>query len=210
MGYRSLATYLMAILMLIAGCGDRKSGAAATDVTEFDPHNRNRAALWWAGLVNELTQAKASGNDVRVTEVMQKIDAARAPLVGQRITYLFNVWQTNPDLPETVWNYKPISSEGVWVGILHRADNARVHVGTKYHDTRMRGYIYAFQLKPGEHIDPAVLGSLSTTSTFEISATITQTGVSRFDTWHQGMKRFSTPPTLLLFINDIKVEKVNP
>ena len=210
MGHRSLAPYLMAILMLIAGCGDRKSGAAATDVTEFDPHNRNRAAFWWAGLVNELTQAKASGNDVRVTEVMQKIDAARQPLVGQRITYLFNVWQTNPDLPETVWNYKPISSEGVWVGILHRADNARVHVGTKYHDTRMRGYIYAFQLKPGEHIDSAVLGSLSTTSTFEISATISQTGVSRLDTWHQGMKRFSTPPTLLLFINDIKVEKVNP
>lgn len=96
------------------------------------------------------------------------------------------------------------------MGILHRADNARIQVGTRYHDTRMRGYIYVFQLKPGEHIDADILARLSTKSTFEISATISQTGVARLDTWHQGMGRFSTPPTLLLFISDIKVEKVNP
>ncbi len=210
MEHRFFLVCFTGLLLVIGGCGDGKSGGAATAVDEFDPTNRNRAAFWWAGLVSELTEAKASGNEVRVDEVIQKIDAARAPLVGQRIRFLFNVWQTNPDLPETVWDYKPISSEGVWVGILHRADNARIHVGVKYHDTRMRGYIYPFQLKPGEHIDPTILGSLSTKSTFEISATISQTGVARLDTWHQGMKRFSTPPTLLLFINDIKVETVNP
>ena len=165
---------------------------------------------WWASLVNELADAKASGNSIRVTEVMEKISAAQKPLVGQRIRFLFNVWQSNPDLPETVWNYQAISAEGVWVGLLHRANDARIHVGTRYHDTRMRGYIYAFKLKPGEHIDPAVLRNLSTTSTFEIAATISETGVSRLDSWHQGTKRFTTPPTLLLFIKDIKVEKVNP
>jgi len=209
LGYRVLMACLLGMQLLLTGCssGGNDSSSAAT---EFDPNNRDRTAFWWAGLVKDLAEAKASENQIRVDAAIQKIDAARKPLVGRRIKFQFNVWTTNPGIPETVWNYKPISSAGVWVGILLRADQARIHVGMPYHNRRARGYIYAFQLKPGKHIDPAILGNLSTRSKFIISATISQTGLARLDTWHKGTKRFSTPPTLLLFIKDIKVEKIIP
>ncbi len=198
----------VAMAFVVAGCGRGGSGGGgAASVTEFDPNNRNQAALWWAGLVKEIAEAKSSQNQVRVDEVMQKVEAARAPLAGQRIRFLFRVWPANPDLPETVWNYEPISSEGVWVGLLHRADPGRIRVGMAVHN---RPGPRAFLLKAGEHIDPSILSSLDTNSTVEISATIVRTELDRLDTWHQGFNRFTDAPILGLYIADIKVEKVNP
>lgn len=128
--HRLIACVVSASL-LMAGCGGDSGGGNAAP-SDFDPNNRDRAAIWWGGLVRQLAEAKATGNDVRADEAMQTLHAARAPLVGQRIRFLFNVWATNPDLPETVWNYKKISSAGVWVGLLHRSDPGRIRVGVQH------------------------------------------------------------------------------
>ncbi len=203
--HRVIACVVSASL-LMAGCGGDSGGGNATP-SDFDPNNRDRAAIWWGGLVRQLAEAKATGNDVRAEEAMETLHAARAPLVGQRIRFLFNVWATNPDLPETVWNYKKISSAGVWVGLLHRSDPGRIRVGVQHPG---RQGARAFLLKAGEHIEPAILRDLTDRSTFEVSGTITRTAIDRLDTWHQGFKRFTDPPTLAIFLKDIAVEKVNP
>ncbi len=204
--HRMMFTSLVSASLLVAGCGSGSDGGASIP-TDFDPNNRDRAAIWWGGLVRQLAEAKATGNEVRADEAMQMLDSARAPLVGQRVRFLFNVWATNPDLPETVWDYKRISAAGVWVGLLHRSDPGRIRVGVKHPG---RQGARAFLLKAGQDIDPALLRDLTDRSTFEVSGTITRTAIDRLDTWHMGFKRFTDPPTLALFIKDITVEKVNP
>lgn len=197
---------LMSCLCVI-GCGGSGDGAGTAAITEFDPNNRDRAAFWWANLVQKVVDAKATENQILIDETMQEVTAAVQPLAGQRIQFKFGVFQANPDLPETVWNYKPISAEGVWVGLVHRANPGRIRVGVPVQN---RNGPRAFLLKPGEHVDPAVLRDLTMSSTFEISATITHTAFERFDSWHQGFKRFSDTPTLAIYLNQIKVEQVNP
>lgn len=197
---------LTAVVIIAIGCGGGGGGSSTQAITEFDPNNRDRAAFWWAGLVQKVVDAKKSENQILIDEAMQEVTAAVQPLPGQRIRFKFGVWQANPDLPETVWNYKPISTEGVWVGLLHRANPGRIRVGVPVQN---RGGPRAFLLKPGEHLDPAILRDLKMTSTFEISATITHTAFERFDSWHNGFKVFSDAPILAIYINQIKVEKVN-
>ena len=206
MVHRTMIAWVVLASLLVAGCGGGSGGGTSTP-TDFDPNNRDRAAIWWGGLVRQLADAKASGNEVRVEEAMQMLDSARVPLVGQRVRFRFNVWATNPDLPETVWDYKRISSAGVWVGLLHRSDPGRIRVGVKHPE---RQGARAFLLKAGQDIDPALLRDLTDRSSFEVSGTITRTAIDRLDTWHQGFKRFTDPPTLAIFIKDIAVEKVNP
>lgn len=207
----SVFVCIVATSLLLPGCGGGGSGSGSgggtAAITEFDPNNRDRAAFWWANLVQKVIDAKATENQIRIDEVMQEITAATKPLAGQRIQFKVGVFQANPDLPETVWNYEPISETGVWVGLVHRANPGRIRVGVLVHN---RNGPRAFLLKAGEHIDPAILRDLKMTSTFEISATITRTAFERFDTWHNGFKRFTDTPTLAIYINQIKVEKVNP
>lgn len=209
----------------IAGCGGGSGDEGASDdgrgadgndsdrgrvtaaVTGFDPNDRDRAALWWAKQVKKVVDAKATENAIVIEEAMQDLATAVQPLAGQRIRFKFGVFQANPDLPETVWKYEPISTQGVWVGLLHRADPGRIRVGVPVQN---RQGPRAFLLKAGEHLDPAILRELRMTSTFEISATISHTAFERFDTWHNGFKRFTDTPTLAIYIRDIKVEKVNP
>lgn len=192
--------------LALSGCGGGAGDRGAASVQEFDPNNRDRAAFWWAALVQKVVDAKATENQILIDETMQEITAAVQPLSGQRIQFKFGVFQANPDLPETVWDYKPISTKGVWVGLLHRANPGRIRVGVPVHN---RFGPRAFLLEPGKHLDPTILRDLKMTSTFEISATITHTAFERFDTWHNGFKRFSDTPTLAIYISDIKVEKVN-
>jgi len=206
MRHRTLTACLATSILWITGCGGGGSGGADS-VAAFDASNRDRAALWWAGQVRQLVAAKESGNSMRVEEAVKMLDAARAPLVGQRIRFLFNVWTTNPDLPSTVWSYTPISKDGVWVGLLHRAEPGRIRVGIQHPGRRGAR---AFQLKPGVHLDPAILRDLSERSVFEVSGTVMRTEIDRLDTWHMGTKRFTDAPTLVMYINDIKVENVNP
>jgi hypothetical protein len=207
MHHRLLVVCISLTCLCIAACGGGNDGGGTAAITEFDPNNRDRAAFWWANLVQKVIEAKATENQILIDEAMKEVTAAVQPLAGQRIQFKFGVFPANPDLPETVWNYKPISAEGVWVGLVHRANPGRIRVGVPVHN---RNGPRAFLLKSGEHLDPAILRDLKMSSTFEISATVTHTAFERFDSWHQGTKSFSDTPTLAIYLNQIKVEKVNP
>jgi hypothetical protein len=209
---------LMVMMVVMVGCGGEEqpdssaAGGGGGDpssaaVDAFDPNDRDRAAKWWSGLVEELVAAKASENQIRVDDVMGKINAAREPLAGQRIRFMFNVWSSNPGLPETTLSYQPIGSDGVWVGLNHRAGPGRIRVGRVVPG---REGAYPLKLEPDKDVERAVLSQLGKDSTFEISATVERTDLTRLDTWAPGFKQFHDAPTLVLYVKDAKVEQVNP
>jgi hypothetical protein len=182
-----------------SGDGGDASGTPTRSGNRFDSEDRDAAARWWSGLVGELVEARASGNALRVDAARKRIAEQTAPLAGQRVRYLFNVW-TN----------RPISAEGVFVTVNHRAGPALLRVGAaRSADGRDAPKGAPLLLRPGSGLESDVLARLSAKSTFVLSARIDE---ARFvdGMWASGFKQYADPPILLLVVSDLAIEDVRP
>jgi hypothetical protein len=178
----------------------KKAAAAcgpASDGTQFDPNDINKTLRWWVARTRELGSAQRSGNQIRIDAAQQQFRRQLACLNNQRIKYTFRV-QRHP-----IRNDPSISTAGVLVGIYHKADDGVIVVGG---ERDARGITYTesvpILLRAGREIDAAALPGLSTKSTFVASARVTKTGVL-------GATALRAP-TLIVFVDDVKVERVNP
>lgn len=176
-----------------AACGP------AADGTKFDPNDLDRSLRWWVGRTRELGSAQRSGNQIRITAAQQQFKRQLACLHNQRVKYVFGV-QRHP-----IRDDPAISTAGVLVGIHHKgkADDGVIVVGG---ERDARGITYAesvpILLRAGREIDPSELPKLSMNSTFLASARVVKTGVLGATALR--------PPTLILFVDDVRVERVNP
>jgi hypothetical protein len=177
-----------------AACGP------AADGTRFDPNDINQSLRWWIARTREVGKAQSSGNQMRVNAAQQQFRRHLACLVNQRVKYTFRV-QRHPISADP----PPISAQGVQVGIYHKdkADGGVIVVGAE-HDAR--GVTHRdsapIMLRAGQQIDATVLPKLSMNSTLVASARIAKTG------WRGATAL--RPPTLILFVTDLKVEQVRP
>jgi hypothetical protein len=174
-----------------AACGP------AADGTQFDTNDINKSLRWWVARTREVGSAQRSGNQIRINAAQQQFRRQLACLNNQRIKYTFRV-QRHP-----IRNDPSISTAGVLVGIYHKADDGVIVVGG---ERDARGITYTesvpILLRAGREIDAAALPNLSTKSTFVASARVTKTGVL-------GATALRAP-TLIVFVDDVKVERVIP
>jgi hypothetical protein len=177
-----------------AACGP------AADGTRFDPNDINKSLRWWIARTREVGKAQSSGNQMRANAAQQQFRRHLACLVNQRVKYTFRV-QRHPISADP----PPISAQGVQVGIYHKdkADGGVIVVGA---ERDARGVTHRdsapIMLRAGREIDATVLPELSMNSTLEASARIAKTG------WRGATAL--RPPTLILFVTDLKVEQVKP
>lgn len=168
---------------------------AAADGTRFDPNDINKALRWWVARTRELGTAQRSGNQLRVDAARQQFARhLRCPL-NQRVRYTFRV-QKHP-----IRDDPAISAAGVLVGIHHQGKDGVIKVGAQ-RDSRGIDYTESapILLRAGKDIDPAVLPKLSMGSTFVASARVAKTGVLGATSLRS--------PTLILFVDDVRVEQV--
>jgi hypothetical protein len=176
-----------------AACGP------AADGTQFDPSDLDRSLRWWVGRTRELGSAQRSGNQIRITAAQQQFRHQLACLNSQRVKYVFRV-QRHP-----IRDDPAISTAGVLVGIHHKgkADDGVIVVGG---ERDARGITYAesvpILLRVGREIDASDLPRLRMSSTFLASARVAKTGVLGATALR--------PPTLILFVDDVRVERVDP
>lgn len=174
--------------------------APAPDGTRFDPNDVDKTLRWWIARTRELGKAQRSGNQLRVDAARQQFNRQLACLVNQRIKYTFRV-QRHPIRADP----PAIGADGVQVGIYHKdkADGGVIRVGAQ---RDARGVEHAesapILLRAGREIDAAVLPKLSMKSTFVASARVAKTGVLGATALR--------PPTLILFVTDVRVEQVKP
>jgi len=177
--------------------------ATAGDGSVFDPNNIDNALQWWIARTRELGEAQRSGNQLRIDAAMQDFDAARQSIVGQRIRYTFGV--ERPSVGGALATGDAISAQGVHVSLHHTHPNdlGAIRIGSQF-DAGGRRHVEStpILLKPGEHIDSQMLLQLSTRSRFDISARIVDTA------WLGAT--FMRPPTLILFVDDVRVEQIHP
>ncbi|MCW5620314.1 MAG: hypothetical protein KIS79_04320 [Burkholderiales bacterium] len=174
-----------------AACGPTADG------TRFDPGDINQSLRWWIARTGEVGAAQRSGNQLRVDAAQQQFRRQLACLVNQRINYTFRV-QRHP-----IRNDPAISAQGVLIGIYHATDDGVIRVGVE-RDARGVTHVESapILLRAGQDIDASVLPDLSTRSTFIASARIARTGVLGATSLR--------PPTLILFVTDVRLEQVRP
>lgn len=174
-----------------AACGP------AADGSQFDPKDINKSLRWWVASTREVGSAQRSGNQIRIDAAQQQFRRQLACLSNQRISYTFRV-QSHP-----IRNDPAISNAGVLVGINHKADDGAIVVGG---ERDARGITYAesvpILLRAGREIDAAALPQLSMKSTFLASARVAKVGVLGATALR--------PPTLILFVDDVKIERIEP
>lgn len=176
-----------------AACGP------VADGTRFDPNDIDKTLHWWIARTQELGAAQRSGNQIRVDAARQEFGRQLACSRNQRIRYTLRV-QRHP-----VRDDPAISTAGVLVGAYHqdKAGKGVVVVGSE-RDARGITYVESVPilLRAGREIDPAVLQSLGMSSRFVVSARVVKTGVLGATSLR--------PPTLILFVDDVRVEQVRP
>lgn len=169
----------------------------AADGSQFDPEDIDKSLRWWVARTREVGSAQRSGNQIRINTAQQQFRRQLACLGHHRIRYTFRV-QRHP-----IRNDPAISDAGVLVGIRHKADDGVIVVGG---ERDARGITYTesvpILLRAGREIDAAALPKLSTKSTFVASARIAKTDVL-------GATALRAP-TLILFVDDVKVEQIRP
>lgn len=174
-----------------AACGP------AADGSQFDTNDINKSLRWWVARTREFGSAQRSGNQIRIDAAQQQFRRQLACLTNQRIKYTFRV-QRHP-----IRNDPAISNAGVLVGIYHKADDGVIVVGGERDE---RGITYTesvpILLRAGREIDAATLPKLSTKSTFVASARVAKTGVLGATSLRA--------PTLILFVDDLKIEQIRP
>lgn len=173
----------------------------APDTSRFDPHDIDNALAWWISRVRDLGAAQGSGNQMRIDAARQELDTHLASLRGQRIRYTFNV--NTPSVGGALATGQAISRDGVHIGIQHETDHGAMRVGSRT-DASGRHHTEStpILIRTGQGIDEATLMQLTTSSSFLAAATVTDT------TWLGAT--FMRPPTLVLFVDNVQVEQINP
>lgn len=205
---------LCVVMMLaLAGCGGGDAGgdgaAAGTggrsaqpeSGSVFDTSDVDNTIAWWTNQLRPLGEAQRSGNQIRIEEATAEFDAVRNGLIGQRVSYTMSV--RTPSVGGALATAQAISRDGVYVGVQRETDRGGLWVGTD-RDARGANHVDStpILLRPGEHFDEALLSQLSMQSTFVVSGDIFRTD------WRGA--NFMRAPILILFVNNVQVEQVNP